>query len=302
MSVLKSAALIAIIVLTSLTVLYFQKASEFFALGELAKPVPVEQTYHAIAHDYLRSTSPAINQSDTMWRYKDALSRLAKLKAVGTSHVATCKPTLEIGWRQPENLEPHFIGNRCEPWWVRDAIFLIHHIVLPSWKVLEWGGGSSTVWLSSHVASVTTIEDEGEWVKDLGDLLQKHNISNVQLRHRPKQGTGNLSSASKGCCYDDYIMGASDMPNGSFDLVSVDGRAREHCLKEAVRLVKPKGGVLVLDNYDRDRYQMAINNTIPKQWMRHYSNLLVEYNNITEAQKSWILKDNLFTTFWITRN
>jgi hypothetical protein len=70
-----------------------------------------------------------------------------------------------------------------------------------------------------------------------------------------------MSSASAGCCYDDYIMGASDMPNGSLDLVSIDGRAREHCLKEAVRvrLVKPKGGVLVLENYDRESYQMVIN-------------------------------------------
>lgn len=172
-------------------------------------------------------------------------------------------------------------------------------MVLPNWHVLEWGGGSSTVWLSSHVEKVITVEDDKEWVKNLGEILQQHGISNVEIRHRNRQNSGILKSASRGCCYDDYILGASDVQNGTLDLVSVDGRAREHCLKEAVRLVKPHGGVVVLDNYNRGRYQDAINNTIPKHWHRHHANLLNNYN-MTERQEKLIRRDDLYTTFWIT--
>ena len=247
------------------------------------------------------SKSSVTSASDTIWRYKDALSRLAKLKAASVSHVSMCRNTsLEIGWRQPEDLVPHLIGNQCEPWWVRDAIFLIDHLILPNWKVLEWGAGSSTVWLANHADSVTTIEDSGDWVRDLGAILRQHKLLNVDLRHRDRQTSGSLLSASQGCCYDEYVMGASDMGNGTFDLVSVDGRAREHCLKEAVRLVKSSGGVLVLDNYNRKRYQAAINGTIPHNWIRHSADLLKEYT-VTEAQRHWILRDDLFSTFWITR-
>ena len=247
------------------------------------------------------SKSSVGSASDTIWRYEDALARLAKIKAASVSHVSLCRnKSLEIGWRQPEDLVPHLIGNQCEPWWVRDAIFLIHHLILPNWKVLEWGAGSSTVWLANHAESVTTIEDSGDWVRDLGTILKQHKLLNVDLRHRDRQTSGSLVSASRGCCYDEYVMGASDMGNGTFDLVSVDGRAREHCLKEAVRLVKSSGGVLVLDNYNRERYQAAINGTIPHNWIRHSADLLKEYT-VTEAQKHWILRDDLFTTFWITR-
>ena len=158
------------------------------------------------------------------------------------------------------------------------------------------------MWFSSQVESVTTIEDSGGFVETLKEKLELHNISNVDLRHINKQSnlTGVMESGSKGCCYDNYIKGASDMQTGTLDVVLVDGRAREHCLKEAVRLVKPRGGVLIFDNSNRGRYQEAINTTVPTRWLRHDSNLLNEFN-VTLEQYNWIIKDSLFTTFWITR-
>jgi len=234
----------------------------------------------------------------TMSSYTDALSLLAKLKAVGSVSHVLCNSSLEIGWRQPENLVPCHIGNKCEPWWVRDAIYLMEHIIRPNWKVLEWGAGSSTVWLSSHAGSVTTIEDSGQWVRDLGIILETHGIKNVELRHHNRQANGTMPSASRGCCYDNYVTGASDLQDGSLDMVSIDGRAREICLKEAVRLVAPVGGILVLDNSVRERYQEAIEKNVPKTWIRHDATLM---NNMTAKQDYWIKKDDLFTTFWITR-
>mmetsp|Transcript_11488 Transcript_11488/g.24879 ORF Transcript_11488/g.24879 Transcript_11488/m.24879 type:complete len:327 (+) Transcript_11488:10-990(+) len=251
----------------------------------------------AVQSHVSNSQSNFIAGVSTMSSYKDALSLLAKLKDVGSISHVLCNSSLEIGWRQPENLVPRHIGNRCEPWWVRDAIFLLEHIMRPDWKVLEWGAGSSTVWFSSHAGSVITIEDSEEWVHDLGVILETHGIHNVELRHRNKQANGTMHS-SRGCCYDDYVTGASDLQDGSLDVVSVDGRARERCLKEAVRLVAPVGGILVLDNSVRKRYQETIEKIIPKTWLRHDATLL---NNMTAMQDHWIKRDDIFTTFWITR-
>eukprot|EP00956_Cyclotella_meneghiniana_P021994 scaffold40827_cov88-Cyclotella_meneghiniana.AAC.5 len=130
----------------------------------------------SLKHDASKNHPQVIvsEASSTIWRYKNALTRLDKLKASGIVHEATCPITLFIGFRQP--LGPHFIGNRCEPWWVRSAIFLIHHIILPYWKVLEWGGGSSTVWFSSQVESVTTIEDSEGFVGVLKEKFELHKI------------------------------------------------------------------------------------------------------------------------------
>ena len=265
----------------------------------VVKDIPIQQHITIIR----RQTSVKL-QSATTRTHSSALpsygtstpprARGARARA----SLMTCNPNLEIGWREPADLVPRHLGNKCEPWWVRDAVYLLDRIIKPNWRVLEWGAGSSTVWFAQHAGSVTTIEDSGEWVRDLGFILKNHSITNVELRHRARQTNGTMPSASRGCCYDDYIRGAVDLPNASFDLVSVDGRARERCLEEAVRLVNPIGGVLVLDNSVRDRYQKPMEDFIPQTWLRHDAHLL---KNVTVQQKKWVDRDDLFTTFWITR-
>ena len=56
----------------------------------------------------------------------------------------------------------------------------------------------------------------------------------------------------------DYVV-AEFLPEGKgiFDYISVDGRARMHCLERALPLLKPDGGILLLDNSDRAMYQKA---------------------------------------------
>lgn len=247
------------------------------------------------------TSGPFSSATALLQDYKDALARLSKLKAVGSTHHVTCDPALEIGWREPADLVPRHIGNKCEPWWTRDAVYLLGRVIRPHWKVLEWGAGSSTVWFSTMAGSVTTIEDDGNWTHDLGWMINAHGMSNVELRHRARQQSGAMESASRGCCYDNYVNGAVDIPDGSQDLVSVDGRARELCLKEAVRLVRPAGGIVVLDNSVRERYQNAIQEFIPGTWLRHDAALLTNTTITTEKQQYWIKRDDLFTTFWITR-
>lgn len=127
--------------------------------------------------------------------------------------------------------------------------------------------------------------------------MGSNNITNINLRHRDRQTNGTMNSQSRGCFYDNYIIGASDIPDGSQDMVSVDGRAHELCLKEAVRLVKPVGRVVVLDNSIRERYQDAIAEFIPSGWLRHDAVI----KNETEEQGNWVKRDDLLTTFWITR-
>ena len=53
--------------------------------------------------------------------------------------------------------------------------------------------------------------------------------------------------ASLACSRRDYIA-ASFLPEsgGMYDYISVDGRARVHCLKRALPLLKPEGGILML--------------------------------------------------------
>ena len=57
---------------------------------------------------------------------------------------------------------------------------------------------------------------------------------------------------------------------GDFDLVVVDGRARNACFHRAITRLAP-GGVLVFDNVDRQRYRDAIASSpvgVDVEWTR----------------------------------
>ncbi|HEY4655003.1 MAG TPA: class I SAM-dependent methyltransferase, partial [Cyclobacteriaceae bacterium] len=53
--------------------------------------------------------------------------------------------------------------------------------------------------------------------------------------------------------YHNYFSFITVFPNGHFDFIFIDGRARIECTLNAIPKLK-KGGMLVLDNSDRDRY------------------------------------------------
>ena len=63
-------------------------------------------------------------------------------------------------------------------------------------------------------------------------------------------------------------MAAKFLPTGKgvYDYISVDGRARVACLERALPLLKPQGGVLMLDNSDRKYYQRAFD-VVPSWWL-----------------------------------
>lgn len=56
-----------------------------------------------------------------------------------------------------------------------------------------------------------------------------------------------VCSTVHGCVCRKYID-ADFLPtaSGVYDFISVDGRARVHCLKRALPLLKPEGGILML--------------------------------------------------------
>ena len=66
-----------------------------------------------------------------------------------------------------------------------------------------------------------------------------------------------IEPTSYNSCYSEQGLTFNEYPDNYFDLVLVDGRARPPCIKQACSKVKP-GKYILLDNSDRDRYQLAI--------------------------------------------
>ena len=70
--------------------------------------------------------------------------------------------------------------------------------------------------------------------------------------------------------YEKYVQQALHLDRNKFDFIVIDGRSRSACLRLIIRerLLKALGGILVLDNAERDTYQDAIRE-VPSHWPRY---------------------------------
>ena len=80
-------------------------------------------------------------------------------------------PSLYSVLRLPYVLQTYLQGKRSAilpkpvPFLVLDAIKRLDKIVRPGMKVLEIGGGNSTLWFLGHGATVTSFDHDSAWVK-----------------------------------------------------------------------------------------------------------------------------------------
>lgn len=146
------------------------------------------------------------------------------------------------------------------PWWTFEAADEVAAFLRtrPGASVLEWGSGASTVWLAARAGSVVSIEHDPQWAAGTAQALAARDLGNVALRvvePRPA-GPGAVRSAKTGFAGLDFTAYA-DAGAGDYDLVVIDGRAREACLARALDRLRD-GGLIVFDNVDRERYRDAI--------------------------------------------
>lgn len=101
-------------------------------------------------------------------------------------------------------------------------------------RVLEWGSGKSTYTLAKACDTVDSVEHNPSWVKS--DFP-----SNVNQMFEPDLQLYFLTTGR----YDDY------------DLIFIDGRKRNECLKHAHSVLKD-GGIVMLHDAERERYQEGV--------------------------------------------
>ena len=149
------------------------------------------------------------------------------------------------------------------PWWTYDAIDAV-----TSWfadrdgspvRVFEYGSGASTLWLARRASEVHSVEHH----RGFGEMMATElaQFDHVTLRivepvpsERPR--VASAKEGHQGLDFADYVAAIDAVP-GDFDLVVVDGRAREACLAAAQSRLAP-GGIVVFDNSRRRRYREAI--------------------------------------------
>ncbi len=164
------------------------------------------------------------------------------------------------------------------PWITYPALMMLERIVSLEHKVFEYGCGNSSLWWSTHVAEVVSVEHDETWAKKVSSTapsnLRVHLIprgiapapeysesADEFFRRHPELPTsGNINhDIQHGLACEGFTAYAGELAKygkGYFDIIVVDGMARSLSTWIAVEHIKERG-IIVFDNSDRWQYNPA---------------------------------------------
>jgi len=138
------------------------------------------------------------------------------------------------------------VSGHPTPWYTYPAIEFLRNRSFQGRRILEFGGGHSTLWWASRAQEVVTFDDNGEWLAELRQRVP----DNVRLEL--------VSSSGPEACVSDVEAALERLGARTFDLVVVDGLWRGQLAPTALRVVAPDGAIMV-DNSDgyetQERYR-----------------------------------------------
>lgn len=164
------------------------------------------------------------------------------------------------------------------PWLTFPVIDFLNTWLTKEHRVLEYGGGSSSIYFARRAGEVITVEHHTGWFENISKVIQAKGITNWKgLLFPPEEGQPygtdiaepshfvSGDADSKGKNYKAYASAIDRYPDHHFDVVLVDGRVRPSCMQHAMPKIR-KGGLLILDNSDRPYYHTALRNQLQTEF------------------------------------
>lgn len=163
------------------------------------------------------------------------------------------------------------------PLWPFDAIDWLNANLHKEMVAFEYGSGGSTLFISQRIKHLTTVEDIPRWYNKIHQALEDNNITNCDYVFRDPKFVGwtkneedygdpkkYLSGGdTKGFSFEDYAKTIDKYPDNYFDIVLLDGRARNSCIYRAVNKIRP-GGHIFIDDSEIREHQAGIE--LLKNW------------------------------------
>jgi predicted O-methyltransferase YrrM len=110
-------------------------------------------------------------------------------------------------------------------------------------EVFEFGCGSSTIYFSNRVKSVTSVEHDKNWCEKVSKTLC----------NEIKEGIVSLYHCELRYGKDEKYSNFAAETGGKYDIIVVDGRDRVNCIMNCLDSIKDTS-VIILDNSDKLKY------------------------------------------------
>jgi predicted O-methyltransferase YrrM len=161
------------------------------------------------------------------------------------------------------------------PWWTYEAIDVVEAFLAERGgkaRVFEFGSGASTVWLARRSGRVDAVEHHPGWADRVRQLLAAAPgvTADVSLHvptvaRTPVPILPSASPTAQGLDFAQYVAVLDEVEGEPFDLVLVDGRAREESLRRALKRVR-EDGLVLLDDAQRERYHPVLAEAAASGW------------------------------------
>lgn len=139
-------------------------------------------------------------------------------------------------------------SNEPIPWYTYPAIDFLDEVVKDTWTVFESGSGNSTLWWSSRVKSIVSVEDDYAWFQEISLKM-------------PTNATINFKQEKD---YSDYVL---SFPDKSFDAIVVDGSYRNETACNCIDKIK-EDGLIVFDNSDNPEFNISQTDLLSRGFYR----------------------------------
>jgi hypothetical protein len=153
------------------------------------------------------------------------------------------------------------------PWYTYAARLALESCVAPGARVFEFGSGGSTLWWLSRACAVTSVEHDPTWHAAFASEVPAGVSIDIRLRPASTQGPDQAAQLRAGSLADrlkhpsiaddaQYLAYAAEAfrAAGPFDVIVIDGVARNLCSLVALECLAPDG-LIVFDNAERAQYQ-----------------------------------------------
>lgn len=149
------------------------------------------------------------------------------------------------------------------PWWTYGAIDEVDEWIdgrRGPVRAFEWGSGASTIWLAKRVTEVHSVEHHAAFGRMIQERLADVPTATLDIVEPVASADPEIGSAKEGhgrLDFAAYVRHIDAVATAPFQLIVVDGRAREACLHAALAHLDDDG-IIVFDNTLRRRYRRAI--------------------------------------------
>jgi hypothetical protein len=126
------------------------------------------------------------------------------------------------------------------PWMNYPVVRLLEDRLRSDFELFEYGSGYSTGFYARLVRSVTSVEHEESWYREMGRRVPE----NVKLIFQREDSDGN------------YCRSIAETRR-RYDVVIVDGRDRVNCIVQSIPCLTDRG-IIVLDDAERAYYKEGI--------------------------------------------